>query len=331
MKRRRPLRWGLLALVLAVGIPLALFRPRHYAAAPGEGRSGAISAERLRALVESLPPRRSAENEEAITLTERLVQAQLKASGFRVEAQTVAHSLEGKAHFHEVVHNLIATRELAPDGRLWLIAAHLDSVTQSGGADDDGSGLAIALEVAAHTDPANAQRLMVVLFGEEENGLIGSSSWTDSLDPALRERIGGAIVLDPAGYTSHVEGSQHYPPPLGRLAPPVGDYAGVIGLWRDRALVDALVEARQRAARSLPLVTLTPPLAVVEQLPDLWRSDHAPLWRAGIPALLLTDTGNFRNPNYHRATDTPETLDYEFMAAIGDALIELLRQPPPPR
>jgi hypothetical protein len=48
------------------------------------------------------------------------------------------------------------------------------------------------------------------------------------------------------------------------------------------------------------------------------------LWRAGVPAVLVTDTANFRNPHYHRATDTPETLDYGRMTAIVRATIVAL-------
>jgi Zn-dependent M28 family amino/carboxypeptidase len=49
------------------------------------------------------------------------------------------------------------------------------------------------------------------------------------------------------------------------------------------------------------------------------RSDHLSFWRAGIPAILITDTADFRNPNYHRPTDTPATLDYPRVAAITTA------------
>ncbi|MDF2694891.1 MAG: Aminopeptidase [Labilithrix sp.] len=52
--------------------------------------------------------------------------------------------------------------------------------------------------------------------------------------------------------------------------------------------------------------------------PDLVRSDHYPFWEAELPAVLWTDTGNFRNPNYHRGSDTPETLDYAFMSRVAD-------------
>ena len=45
-------------------------------------------------------------------------------------------------------------------------------------------------------------------------------------------------------------------------------------------------------------------------------SDHRCFWDAGFPALMITDTAFFRNPNYHTSDDTPDTLDYEKMALV---------------
>ena len=39
-----------------------------------------------------------------------------------------------------------------------------------------------------------------------------------------------------------------------------------------------------------------------------------PFWNQGYRALIVTDTANFRNPNYHTASDTIATLDFNFMA-----------------
>ena len=36
---------------------------------------------------------------------------------------------------------------------------------------------------------------------------------------------------------------------------------------------------------------------------------------------MWTDTAEFRNPHYHRPTDTPDTLDYDFMAGVTRLLI----------
>jgi hypothetical protein len=38
-------------------------------------------------------------------------------------------------------------------------------------------------------------------------------------------------------------------------------------------------------------------------------SDHSPFWDAGYNAVLVTDTSFLRNPNYHKPSDTIETLD----------------------
>ncbi|MFN7133003.1 MAG: M28 family peptidase, partial [Myxococcales bacterium] len=74
--------------------------------------------------------------------------------------------------------------------------------------------------------------------------------------------------------------------------------------------------------------TFAPPRRLAEALPDLWRSDHAPFWDAGIPAALLTATANFRNPHYHAPGDVPDTLDYVFMARITRMLEGALRVAP---
>jgi hypothetical protein len=36
---------------------------------------------------------------------------------------------------------------------------------------------------------------------------------------------------------------------------------------------------------------------------------------------MLTDTANFRNPHYHRPTDTIETLNLDFIASVAEGLM----------
>ena len=48
-------------------------------------------------------------------------------------------------------------------------------------------------------------------------------------------------------------------------------------------------------------------------------------WDEGFPALMLTDTALFRNPNYHRHTDTVDTLDFEAMASITKNLVSAMQ------
>ena len=55
-------------------------------------------------------------------------------------------------------------------------------------------------------------------------------------------------------------------------------------------------------------------------------SDHSPFWDAGYDAVMVTDTSFMRNPNYHRMSDTIDTLDIDFLAAVTDGLDAALRK-----
>ena len=57
--------------------------------------------------------------------------------------------------------------------------------------------------------------------------------------------------------------------------------------------------------------------------PDSARSDHKPYWDEGIPAVMITDTANFRNPHYHIETDTAKLWTL-IMSDVIDAMIESL-------
>ena len=50
------------------------------------------------------------------------------------------------------------------------------------------------------------------------------------------------------------------------------------------------------------------------------RSDHFPFWEAGLPAIMITDTADYRNPHYHQPSDLLDTLDLEFAAAVAQAV-----------
>jgi Zn-dependent M28 family amino/carboxypeptidase len=58
--------------------------------------------------------------------------------------------------------------------------------------------------------------------------------------------------------------------------------------------------------------------------PDLLRSDHAPFWDKDIPAVLVSDTANFRNPHYHTEQDTPDTLDPAFLSGNAQHVVNAI-------
>jgi Zn-dependent M28 family amino/carboxypeptidase len=55
-------------------------------------------------------------------------------------------------------------------------------------------------------------------------------------------------------------------------------------------------------------------------IPGVDLSDHANYWNAGMPAVMITDTAFYRNPRYHTALDTPDTLDYATMARVVEGI-----------
>jgi Zn-dependent M28 family amino/carboxypeptidase len=55
---------------------------------------------------------------------------------------------------------------------------------------------------------------------------------------------------------------------------------------------------------------------------NLRRSDHSPFWKAGIPAVMISDTANFRNPHYHQQTDTADTVDPKMIAKLVHTIVD---------
>jgi hypothetical protein len=101
--------------------------------------------------------------------------------------------------------------------------------------------------------------------------------------------------------------------------PEFGDFIGVVGNEASRGLVEAFVQAVGRRQIPLPVMPLVVP-GNGEVLPDTRRSDHAPFWDRGYKAVMVTDTANFRNPNYHQPTDMLATLNLPFAAEVCRAV-----------
>lgn len=82
------------------------------------------------------------------------------------------------------------------------------------------------------------------------------------------------------------------------------------------------VKALSTGATNLPIVSINAPAKV----PGVDFSDHMSYWHFKLPAVMVTDTAFLRNPNYHRVSDTPETLDYSRMAKVVQAVYAVARQ-----
>jgi hypothetical protein len=202
-----------------------------------------------------------------------------------------------------------------------LIGAHYDSVPKTPGADDNASAVAVMLAVARCVGARSD--VVFVAFNGEECGLAGSHEFVDKMSGDMK-RLEQVHVLEMVGYRDRRPESQRNPLPIVQFST-TGDFLGVVG--NHGGLVEQII--RQAGCISVPVVGLAIPegmlLAAIEKWsPHLLRSDHACFWEKNIPAVMWTDTSEFRNPHYHQPTDTPDTLDFEFMAEVGKLLARVV-------
>lgn len=241
----------------------------------------------------------------------------------RRAGERIATELAGlgyRVSFQGTHRNVVAVRPGPIDQPITLICAHYDSVPGTPGADDNASGVAVLLACARALAGRDAP-VGFVAFNGEEDGMIGSADFVESLGGQGASFIRGAHVLEMVGFTAHTRGSQRAPIKLPLPLPDVGDFIGLLGSAGGNALLDGVVRTAARVVPDLRVVGLKTYLGVDRFLPVLHRSDHSPFWRAGIPSVLWTDTAEFRNPNYHQGTDTPDTLDYAFMRRVAELVI----------
>jgi len=192
-----------------------------------------------------------------------------------------------------------------------LLGAHLDSVANGPGINDNGSGSAAVLEIARqasrlHVQPKHGLRF--AFWGGEELGLLGSRSYVQNLGQRERSRILGVINLD-------MIGSPNYD----RIV-----YDGADGPSGSQRIENAF--HAYFAARHLP----------VEQESLGGSSDHASFADFGIPVGgLFTGADDIKSATsarrfggsakipfdacYHKVCDTVANVDFRMLGQMADA------------
>jgi hypothetical protein len=266
---------------------------------------GDVSSENLRAFVKMFAfPRNFIAESEANRRARDLLLTLARAFGYRP-------TLQGD---HD---NIVLTSPGPANAPFVLLGAHYDSVPGTPGADDNGSAVAVCLECARLVARHNIGAVMIVFFNREEDGLLGSREFVASLAKRAARRVSEANVYEMVGYRSRAPGSQQLPRGLPiPLTPDAGDFLALLANRGSNVISDNLLGLAARYVPQFPVIALQVHFGIERAFADLIRSDHAPFWRAGIPAIMWTDTSEFRNPHYHRESDTPDTLDYDFMAEV---------------
>jgi Zn-dependent M28 family amino/carboxypeptidase len=202
-----------------------------------------------------------------------------------------------------------------------LIGAHYDAVHGSPGADDNGTGVAALLAMAAaFAQQPSRQPLRLVAFDAEEYGCLGSRVHAQLMaEDGLSLRL--MLSLEMLGYCTPQ--AQRYPADwMKYLYPKQGNFLALVG--NPIALPDLWRLGRSLKTHGVPNCILPVPNRG-EWLPRLRASDHAAFWDASCPAAMVTDTAEMRNPNYHQASDRIETLDLDFFTRVTQGLIAGLR------
>jgi hypothetical protein len=156
---------------------------------------------------------------------------------------------------------------------------------------------------------------MLVAFANEEPPFFGSDEMGSAIHAArlaaTHRPVQAMICLEMIGYFSP---KQTWPNWLFALAyPRQGDFIGVTGGWTDRPLARQVKRAIAGAG-GIPVVSFSGPREASD------ASDQRNYWHHGWTAVMITDTAFLRNPNYHTAGDTADTLDYKKMARVIDGV-----------
>ncbi|MBX3358677.1 MAG: M28 family peptidase [Phycisphaeraceae bacterium] len=281
-----------------------------------------VSQERLLETIKALPVKRAGwrddENREGLVKTEALLQDRLKALGYEPTLHEIgAFEGRGEPGSSPVWHNIVVDipGQTKPK-EIIIVGAHFDAVPIAPGADDNGTGVAAVLELARVLKDVPMQRTVrLCLFNLEEVqplgiGLVGSGRYAADLAPEIKAgtiKVVGMLSLDMLGYFNDEPNSQKWPAlPVSVDLPTTADFIAVGGIIQHRGFSQPLIKAMRRGGPGVKVFAGDIlPLAV----PDFMRSDHASFLAMGIPAVIVSDTANFRSKHYHGPTDTIETID----------------------
>lgn len=349
------MRW---ALVICMALSACSTRKQDPAPLPPPPPPAVTVAVSVAPAIAPAPPVAPAVRPELVTLAKSVERARLErdlkaiarprspgSAGWRQVQALLAKRLtelgfELERHEYGTGTNLIG--RLRGTSREQVIAsAHYDHLAVCAGADDNASGVAAALEVARVLAAQPRTRTLVVAFwDEEERGLLGSRAFATRARQR-GEPVAVALSFDAIAFVSRTERSQRVPPGFERFLPTQaaelarrgyrGDFVALVSSSNARELADSL--ALYAPALELPLIRVDISPLEATLMPDLFRSDHASFWLSGYPALLLTDTAELRNPNYHctGGSDAFATLDLGFLTRVAGtaaaALADTLQQP----
>jgi len=220
-------------------------------------------------------------------------------------------------------------------GETIVVGAHYDTVYGTPGADDNASAVALLLELCrALRDFSPKRTLKLIFFTLEEPPLFRSKfmgSYVYAREAKRKgEDIRAMVCLEMVGYYGDKKGGQSFPLPfISFFYSTTPDFIAIVGNLKSKYLVKSVKSSLNKSSE-IPVETLT----TIGLVPGVDFSDHRSFWKMGYPAVMITDTAFYRNPNYHSASDTIDTLNFDKMSQLLDGLVgvakDLSDSPPRP-
>ena len=203
-----------------------------------------------------------------------------------------------------------------------LIGAHYDGVPGTPGADDNATGIAVLLELATVFAASPLKYpVRLVAFDMEEYDRAGSFAYAKYLKDK-NQKLRLMLSLEMLGYCDRTPNSQRYPDIIKPFYPDTGDFIALVGNLR--AFFELVSLSRQIKRNGTPCEILPDPSSG-KLVPVTGFSDHFAFWQQKYRAIMVTDTAMLRNPNYHKPSDTIDTLDLDFLTGVCESLIAALK------
>ncbi|QFG24265.1 M28 family peptidase [Actinomadura sp. WMMB 499] len=163
--------------------------------------------------------------------------------------------------------NVIAETERGREDNVVVVGAHLDSVEDGPGINDNATGSAAVLAVAEEIGELGAEglrnRVRFAWWGAEEEGLRGSTHYVETLDPSDRRNIAVNLNFDMLGSPNGIRGVYDGDHSLGQGTTPPAGSAAIEKMFRE-----------YYGGRDLPTA----------ESEFNGRSDYGPFIEHGIPA-----------------------------------------------
>lgn len=206
-----------------------------------------------------------------------------------------------------------------------VLGAHYDVCGDQQGADDNASGVAGLLALSKLLK-ANEKKLKyrvdLVAYTLEEPPFFGTNKMGSAIHARSLKKAGTSVKwmasLEMIGYFSDKKDSQSFPTSRLRNAyPSKGNFIIVVGDTSSTGYrLTRHFKGWMNAGGAVPAFSLNAP----SRLRGVGFSDHRNFWKVGYPAVMITDTAFYRNPNYHKPTDTIDTLDFKRMNEVVKGL-----------